>query len=293
MFAQTKKCKYSINNQDEFTKRREARTNEEKLFSFNDGDFRNTAIEVKFTVTGDYEGGKKFLLFNLTYEFNTNNSEDYHTLSIMLENDSIINFVNPSNQGDKWNNRDHLYWKYFLISDELWNLLKRTNIKKVRLKLLNKSVLTQDINQKCINSISKVITCIDELNLPPIELNYNTDHSDTSLGSIISTNNNSSISLCKQWKRKNIIYGNGSVDKSNDVLYVQYYKDGTFLESITDKGTNTIKSQNKGKYELLNENTILLINGDSKDAFSLTVVKLTNQELILEKGGTKFFLYVY
>lgn len=297
-FAQ--KCSYSIDKTDEFTKKRTARTKAETLFENKSGAFWNSALfdientKVEFFVSADYDGGIRSLLFILNESNNAKHTEDYSALQLLLTTDSVITFYKPANEGYKYDGA-YMYWRFYTLTDDQWNYLKVTPIKKIRLHYEDNTQGDIEINKKYVNSISNVINCLDDLNLPITQVQEKDEiktipKQETKDELPVPTNDTASISIYKQWKVV-VSIGKDGIPKSNVNQIIQYNNNGTYKSTITSTGGGKIES--KGTFQILNDNKVIVNTSDDGKISSAAITKLTNKELDLkgEEFQTIFVVY--
>ena len=303
-FSQDKNCKFTINKTDDFTKKQIVRTKPLPLFENKAGAFWNSALfnengtQVEFTVSADYEGGYRYLLFILNESKNAKNTEDYSKIDFLLTSGSIIEFSKPSNSGYNFKGAN-MYWRYYQLTDNQWSTFKTIPIKKIRLYYENNTQGDIDINKNYANNISKAITCIDDMNLPVSNgvnnnknindnlLNANTN--DTIVEMPIPLNDTSTVTLFKQWKMVVQTNKDGVPFKDFSLKILQQFKDGTFKVYTKLNNGKTLFYQ--GKFDIISDGKVLVYTPEKGNGWTDEVTKLTNKELVKKsKDGMKYLI---
>ncbi len=163
-----KKCDYSMDKTDDFTKVRQVRTTKRTLFDNKGGAIlasalANTNVRAKLSVQGANEGGHKYLGFFLALEDDTH-GEGFRTVQLLLTNDSVVTF-NKHSAGNMDVNADAVqYWKYYPVQDDQWSMLSAYSIKSLRLHLDHDRVQTKELKGDEADAVKFVITCVNAKN---------------------------------------------------------------------------------------------------------------------------------
>lgn len=311
LYAQSAKCKYAYDQTDDFTKKRKVRTVEEYLFENKSASFLNNALfdentNHEFYVCADYHGGNRSLLFTLSAEDDASSTEDYRLLELLLSNDSVVQLYRPSNEGHDFK-ETNLYWRFYAITSSQWALLKTNAVKKLRFHYEDNTIGDFDIKSKYANNISKVINCLDNLNLP-VEADPKTGRSDSAEGEMANKSepgkskntpveeikplgNNNAVSMHKQWKVSALLDQNGIPKNNTSTQITRFFDNGTYTSwlKLPDGSINT----SEGKYQLLNDDKIIVFTYADGKTFSGLITKLSNTELIIKSEQFTSIYTVY
>ena len=164
-------CKYEKDLIDEFTKKRIVLTAPSSLFETRAPGGDATGFT---KICGSNINGVKGLKFSrglaTSISFNDltplKEGLKFDQVDLLLENEDVISL--KENDASEFVSNSSVYssFKIFTVNDDLWNKLKSTSIKKIRISLNNKEIIKQEIDKKYSKSILKVINCIEELNIP-------------------------------------------------------------------------------------------------------------------------------
>lgn len=291
-FAQ-KSCKYDLNKKDEFTKKYQVRTKNEILFDNTGGAVAKSMIlDVstsisKLLVLAAYDGGNIYLGFS-------SSDNNYTKLEFLLSDESVVELEKDI---QKFETGQRELWYLFTVSEVNWNKLKQTPVEKVRFVHGSIAIRTVDIKEKLKNSISNVINCLDNLNLPVTETATNKENDlsnhveNKNMPSI--SNDTNRISIFKQWKVKVRIGKDGIPLSKESDIYIQLNEDGSYVSINILKDNTRIDS--KGKFELINDNKLIIFYPDFENAKSTSaaIIKLTNKELVIKSENFETHHSVY
>lgn len=164
-------CKYEKDLIDDFTKKRIVQT--EGLFLVETRAPGGDATGF-FKISGSSLDGVKGLNFSrglatgIAFNDLTPLREGlkFDQVDLLLEDGEVINL--KENEASEFVSAPSLYYSYkvYAINDSaIWDKLKNTPVKKIRLSLNSKEMMTQEIDKKFSKSIAKAINCIDALNI--------------------------------------------------------------------------------------------------------------------------------
>lgn len=164
-------CNYLINNTDDFTKTRVVLTGGALLFSVY---YQKNNETQAFAVKGSYNGvkGLEFVRGDVTTLARLD-VEDlkskliFDEVELLLENDESINL--KTSEASEFMNKSPAFLatkRFIFDSDSIYQKLKTSPLKKIRLSLNGKPTLTCEIEPKYSKSIMNVIDCIDVVNVP-------------------------------------------------------------------------------------------------------------------------------
>ena len=172
-------CTYSVDKTDEFTKKREVQTQYRLIFNSKVTSAMGGSVRVMFYVRAQYLDGKKRIIIN-KYVPSDARSEDRFNFpylvsdpnpntKILLSDGEVVTLVpyysTPDlNVENGWLTQDIR----FEPDETAWLKLKNTSTKKIRIRYqVGNSIYEKDfeVPQNYMGEISRVIKCIDTLNI--------------------------------------------------------------------------------------------------------------------------------
>ncbi|MCC6768854.1 MAG: hypothetical protein IT240_07410 [Bacteroidia bacterium] len=307
-------CEYSKNVTDEFTKDRIVETIAYNMFDkkvFKGGWSLTEMIEnsyrILFYVAAFSKNGSNSLAFDYEASDGAPSNERSFTFNevyLMLNDDNIIKI---KGEASNYSHNDDYTWFYnaqeYPISDEVWNTLKTSTVKKIRLSYDGSEGRTLEVKEKYNNQIMIAINCIDVLGIPQTGKTEITNKAETK-ESVKNGNEYSSegpkptfdttnVSIYKQWKTKVMLGKDGIPTRLQGNAYISFNKDGSYTATTIEKDNK--KNINKGKFELINDNKIIIFYPESAylQSSSGLIIKLTNKELEIKGESFDVFYSVY
>jgi hypothetical protein len=166
-------CKYEKDLIDDFTKKRIVLTKPGTLIETKMPDGSRAGFS---NVCGSNINGVNGLKFSSglanIISFNDGGASlgealKFDQVDILLENDEVVSLQDKEASEFSVSTSEYSSSKLFTILDaNIWNKLKTTPIKKMRVLLNSKEKPTQEIDKQFKNAIIKVISCIDALSIP-------------------------------------------------------------------------------------------------------------------------------
>lgn len=308
-FAQKKrseKCKYALDNVNDFTKKRSVETEWETIIDVKKGGFGlsvqdvlDASVRVIFYVSGNNNDGVN----GLEFQWGANKygyTGQFDQVDFLLENGDIVSLkdekYSQSSHDESW----HYETKRIVIADDYtWNQLKNTPLKKIRLLIAGEELKNLDIDKKFVNSIMKVINCIDVLGIPKSETTLVSNQTQDNVSqnkdvgknfeSIQPLGNNSTISLYKQWKCITQLSKDGIPKQKFTNHISRFFEDGSCITyTISENGELIVK---KNKFQLVSDNKIIVFTTENGITTSCALTKLTNSELEI-KGEIFTNIYI-
>ncbi|MBI4946478.1 MAG: hypothetical protein HY840_08770 [Bacteroidetes bacterium] len=304
------RCNFEIDKTDEFTFERIAQTKRFKIISQTVGN----ASKINVYVTFKYNNGKRMMGLSATYRAGGAAGaallvlNPAQTLANATFQDAAyvqscyIQFSDKSNfklESDPDEYQTQKGTEFFILTDEDISRITKDKIIKMRLAF-GRSVNTEtthdcEIKEKVADDIQNAAKCIANIktNMPKTESNKRTGQSKQNSKEMpVPKNDTATVTLYKQWKFATQIDSSGSLVDLKFTYILQFFNNGTYIcTSILKNGTVTPST---GKFQLLNENKILVMTPDGVDKSTSSIIaKLTKTELHTkhEKSGYIYVAY--